>query len=496
MKKSQLGSRDLDSLNRDPNIDPEDDENLDPVSESDKLAEKLLHDLIPALGADRGCLVLLRGSSPQTVAQLGMDNSLDDSEADPEVLREVLERRIPVLTTHPRDSSASRSVLCVPLLRGERALGAIYLESSTGSGFRHADQEMATGAALGAALAFAPHWKVVKEPTDSPAPGQSRGNPKSPASHGMVGESSKLREALHILERVAPTHSTILIRGESGTGKELAARAIHQASSRASGPFVAINCSTLSENLLESELFGHEKGAFTGAVCHKVGKLEAAAGGTLFLDEMGEIPLGVQAKLLRVLQEWVFERVGSTRSIQADLRLVTATNRDLEAAIRDGQLRQDLYYRLNVITVVMPALRDRREDIEPLAHYFAAEQGARLGRKVTGLSPEAMNRLRRYHWPGNVRELANVIERAVVLIDGELIEASALPEEIFGSSDDDQSTSQEYHSVLAATKKALIRNAVRRADGNYMRAANKLGIHINSLYRLIRILDLKEDLEA
>src|SRR5215203_5864335 len=244
----------------------------------------------------------------------------------------------------------------------------------------------------------------------------------------MVGESAAMQRVYHFISKVAPTDATVLINGESGTGKELAARALHRNSKRAQKPFMAVNCAALNEALLESELFGHEKGSFTGAFAQKKGRLEIADRGTVFLDEIGELTPQLQVKLLRVLQEREFERVGGTVTIKVDLRVIAATNKNLEEAIETGQFRQDLYYRLNVVSLEMPALRERRDDIMLLANYFADKYGARCNRKLRGVSPEARNCLTAYDWPGNVRELENTIERAIVLGTTDLVLAEDLPE--------------------------------------------------------------------
>ena len=245
--------------------------------------------------------------------------------------------------------------------------------------------------------------------------------------HNMVGRSQPMRALFDRIARVARTDATILLRGESGTGKELVARAAHRNSARSARPFVAVNCAALTESLLESELFGHEKGAFTGAIGLKKGKLELADEGTLFLDEIGELPLGLQAKLLRALQEREFDRVGGTRPVRVDFRLIAATNRDLEAGVEAGQFRQDLYYRINVVTLSLPALRDRPDDVPVLAEYFVRKHAPRCGRKVRGIAPEALAQLARHHWPGNVRELENVIEQALALGTDDAIVAADLP---------------------------------------------------------------------
>jgi len=307
----------------------------------------------------------------------------------------------------------------------------------------------------------------------------------------MVGESPRMREIWRLLTRVAATDSTVLLRGESGTGKELAARALHRNSRRAGRPFVAINCATLSPTLLESELFGHEKGAFTGAIERKTGKFEVADTGTLFLDEVGEIPRSLQAKLLRVLQEREIVRVGGTRPIRADVRVVAATNRDLEAAIREGSFREDLYYRLKVITLETPALRHRPEDIPLLASHFAAVHGRRLGRRTVGISPEARHCLATYPWPGNVRELGNVIERALVLGEADVILPEDLPDEVVEGA---APLAGELHAARLEHKKKLILAAWREAGEDYTAAAARLGVHVNSLHRMIRQLGLKSQL--
>jgi Nif-specific regulatory protein len=260
---------------------------------------------------------------------------------------------------------------------------------------------------------------------------------------------------------------------------------------------VSINCATLTDTLLESELFGHEKGAFTGAIVQKRGKLEVADGGTLFLDEVGELAPNIQAKLLRVLQEREFERVGGTRPIKVDVRVIAATNRDLDAAIKAGAFRQDLFYRLNVVALTLPALRERPEDLPLLANYFIAKYSARCKRAVRGISVEARACLSRYTWPGNVRELENAIERAVVMGSTEWIRPEDLPDAVLEieSGGPGGGSMAEYHEALNETKKRLIVDAVEQAHGNYTEAAKRLGVHPNYLHRLIRNLDLKSQLK-
>src|ERR1700704_4941514 len=240
----------------------------------------------------------------------------------------------------------------------------------------------------------------------------------------IVARSAKMQEVLAIVERVAPTNSTVLLGGESGVGKDLIARAIHEKSRRAAGPFIKINSTAIPENLLESELFGYEKGAFTGATASKPGKFELADKGTLFLDEIGDVPPAIQVKLLRVLQEREFERLGGTRTVKVDVRLIAATNRDLRAALEEGTFREDLYYRLNVVPIDIAPLRERREDIPDLAGHFLERFNRDNGKQIGQITPEAVNNLMEYHWPGNVRQLENTIERSVALATGSVIDAA------------------------------------------------------------------------
>src|SRR5579872_4173852 len=276
---------------------------------------------------------------------------------------------------------------------------------------------------------------------------------------GIIGESAAIGRVKQMIARLAPSETSVLILGESGTGKELVARALHHQSPRAAKPFVAINCAALTDTLLESELFGHEKGAFTGAVGQKKGKLEVAAGGTVFLDENGEMAQLLQAKLLRVLQERQMERVGGTQTVKLDIRMVAATNRDLEDEVRKGNFRQDLYYRLNVVTLKSPPLRDRPEDILPLANHFARRFAGHCGRPITGIAPATRAYLQSYSWPGNVRELENAIERAVVLGSSDTILPEDLPENIREGSPPAEVSTTIYDEALNTAKRQVILKA-------------------------------------
>jgi transcriptional regulator with PAS, ATPase and Fis domain len=307
----------------------------------------------------------------------------------------------------------------------------------------------------------------------------------------MVGTSCKIREVLALVGRVAPTASTVLIQGETGTGKELVARAIHENSARATGPFVAINCAALTESLLESEMFGHEKGAFTGAIAQKKGKIEIAAEGTLFLDEISELSAGMQAKLLRVLQEREIEPVGSTRSIKVDVRIIAATNCNLRDAMQAGRFREDLFFRLNVVTIRTPPLRQRREDVPALATSFVAKISAKYRVPQKTVSAEALSLLVDYEWPGNIRELENAMEHAVVLTAGPEIMPEDLPRSVLEASKPAAHCETNYSGAVKENKKQLVVRALEQAKGRYVEAAKILGLHPNSLLRLIRKLGLK-----
>jgi DNA-binding NtrC family response regulator len=319
----------------------------------------------------------------------------------------------------------------------------------------------------------------------------------------IIGESAPMREVFDIIRQAAPTSATILIQGESGTGKELVAHAIHRLSTRVKGPFVAVHCAALAPTLLESELFGHEKGSFTGATDRRIGRFEMADTGTLFLDEVSEVDLGVQTKLLRVLEERKFERVGGRATVEVDIRLITATNRDLKKLADEGRFRQDLFFRLDVVTITVPPLRERMEDVPLLCRAMLREFAAKDNREVRDLTPEALNVLMQYAWPGNVRELRNTIERMVVLSRGDRLTLRDVPPAI--------RTAVESKGLpagialppapggavrpLEETEKIMILNALRKCDGNKSRAAQELGISRRTLHRKLNQYKV-EDLPA
>jgi Nif-specific regulatory protein len=384
-------------------------------------------------------------------------------------------------------SASVRSLICVPLVQVETVLGAIYLDTTEPNArLDPGHLQLVTAIANIAVGAFnnARHMEWLEGENQ-------RLRADNEITHSMIGESQSMRAVYQLIAKVATAETTVLIRGESGTGKELAAHAIHQNSPRAAQPFMAINCAALTDTLLESELFGYEKGAFTGAVAQKKGKLEVANGGTVFLDEVGELSPSLQAKLLRVLQEREFERVGGTRALKVDIRLLAATNKDLEQAVKAGAFRSDLYYRLNVVSLRMPPLREHPADIPLLARYFAVKYSHKCKRKITGLAQETLASLSSYDWPGNVRELENAIERAVVLGSSERILPEDLPEIILEKQPATDALVPPYHEAVNQAKKQIILRALAQAQGDYAETAKLLGIHPNNLHRLIRSLELK-----
>jgi Nif-specific regulatory protein len=375
--------------------------------------------------------------------------------------------------------------LCVPLPGSDTAQAALCLGAPSGTTFAEDDVRLlaAVGSIAGLALQ---RVRLAEWLSDENA----RLRKDAAIAHNLVGESAPMQAVFRFIARVAATDATVLLRGESGTGKELAAHAIHANSARARGPFVAINCAALPEALLESELFGHERGAFTGALGQQRGRLELADRGTVFLDEIGELAPALQAKLLRVLEDRMVERLGARRGIRIDVRVIAATNRDLEAAMAQGAFRKDLYYRLNVVSLTIPSLKERRDDLPLLAAYFVRKHAAGCKRNVKGISPAARALLARYDWPGNVRELSNVIERAVVLGSSDVILPEDLPETLLESHGLDD-TPTGYHARVAAHKRDLIVEALERHGGSVAAAARELALQPTYLHRLIRHLGVR-----
>ncbi len=475
----------------------------------EKLQKTLLDLLFEVVPAQRGVVLLTESGAgvdeAAFVSVFGLDREQGQDvsiKVSSKITNWVLKHRESILITNQTEAGKFQSaesmgpgqpasVMCMPLTMLDRTLGVIYLDTTDPTSVfdqDHLQLVSAISAITAVAIENARHFEwLVSE--------NQRLIADFNIEHNLVGESPPIREVLQFISKVAPTDSTVLLSGESGTGKELAARAIHLNSKRADKAFMAVNCAALAESLLESELFGHEKGSFTGAVMQKKGRLEIADGGTVFLDEIGELSPPLQVKLLRVLQEREFERVGGTRPIKVDIRLITATNQNLEESIIKGTFRQDLYYRLNVVSLEMPPLRERHEDIPLLANYFAAKYADKCNRRIAGISAEAQTRLVGYDWPGNVRELENAIERAVVLGTSGRILLEDLPESVLESEPAATAPGTKYHEAVAQTKKQIILSAMQQAKGNFTEAAKLLGVHPNYLHRLIRNLNLKDQLK-
>ena len=479
---------------------------LSSLESLETLQQRLLDLFFELVPAERGAILLTGENSDDIVSMFGRDRLAGPDrpvQVSESIIRLVLEKGAGIVGSdvfqqedpaadESENGAPAKSVLAAPLVAFQKVRGVIYLDTSDPDA-RFDENHLRLFSAIGGMAAMAlenAHTVALLESENR------RLQAEIDIEHNMIGESSPMLRVYEFIAKVAPTDSTVLIAGESGTGKELVARGVYANSLRASSPFVAINCAALTESLLESELFGHEKGAFTGAITQKKGKLEVAHGGTVFLDEIGELAPQLQAKLLRVLQEHEFERVGGTRPIQVDIRLIAASNRDLAKAVKEGTFREDLYFRLNVVSIKAPALRTRREDIPLLANYFLSKYATKTKRRIRGISPRARACLTRYDWPGNVRELQNAVESAVVLGSSELILPEDLPEPLLeGAPSRADLSANQYHEVLNQTKKRLILEAYEQAGGSYTEAAKRLGVHPNYLHRLIRNLDLKNELK-
>jgi transcriptional regulator with GAF, ATPase, and Fis domain len=468
------------------------------IRDVESLQWQLLGMIFDVVPGERGAIAV--GSDPEEFSSIvAWDRVAGPQHAvsvDRDLARQVLEEGVAILSNERNGGGAAsgadagkpavHSLMCVPLLNLDKAIGLIYLDTTNPTArFTNEDLQLVTAIAGIASMALESARQVEWLGSEN-----QRLRAEVDLDHDMVGDSAAMREVYQLIERVASTESTVLVYGESGTGKELCARAIHRNSNRRDQPFVAINCAALTETLLESELFGHERGAFTGAVTQKRGQLEMANTGTIFLDEMGEISPALQAKLLRVLQERDFMRVGGTRSIPLNIRVIAATNKNLLTATREGTFREDLYYRLNVVAITMPPLRDRKEDIPQLANYFGAKYSERCNRRIMGISADAGTLLKQYDWPGNIRELENAIERAVVLGSSGMILPEDLPEALHETPAQSMRSST-YHEAVRQLKRQLILTAMDQSEGKITEAARLLGVHSNYLHRLIRNLDLR-----
>ena len=463
------------------------------------LERHLLEFIFEAVPASRGAILFYEEnlSEPSLLClQSGESASEELAPRRPvtvnrDLVRRVTEERCGLIAENPDGEppagagpGQSAALLLAPLLIREQVCGVVYLEGAA-FGEPHLQLLMALVQIASMALENAFHLDWLETENQ-------RLEAELHPGHHMIGDSLPLRELQRNIQRAAQTNSTVLIVGETGTGKELVARAMHQNSPRAGQPFMAVNCAALAETLLESELFGHERGAFTGASAQKKGRLEVAAGGTVFLDEIGEMPLQLQVKLLRVLQERQMERVGGTQPIKLDIRLIAATNRNLEEEVRAGRFRQDLYYRLNVVTLKTPPLRERQPDIPILAMHFASKFGAQCGRRIGGISPEAEAYLMHYDWPGNIRELENALERAVVLGSSDIIQLEDLPESVREiARPADVVRAPGLQDAIDRAKREAIAQAFQQAKGDHAGAAKLLGVHANYLYRLMRNLGMR-----
>jgi Nif-specific regulatory protein len=466
-----------------------------------QLQQQLLELVFESVPAERGTILLV-GSSPEDIFSLiGWDrhsNLKGPVRVSRTITTQVLHEGVSILSNEIHEGGAfgvtesliasqAKSLLCVPLNLFGSVIGAIYLDTTDSAvKFDEGHLQLMTAIAGIAAIALetALHVEWLEnENNQLQAEVQLR--------HNMIGKSAPMRKVFQAIARVAPTNLTVLIRGESGTGKELAAQAVHLNSARGDKPFIAVNCAAFSDPLFESEFFGHEKGAFTGAHAQKKGLIELAHGGTIFLDEVGELTISIQAKLLRVLETQEFRRVGGTSTLKADVRLVAATNKDLMEAIEQKTFREDLYYRINTISFEMPPLRRRREDILLLVNYFILEFSKKHRCSMLKLSPEERGHLINYSWPGNVRELKNTIERAMIMGTDDLLRPDFLPDPDQGQTATDiQPTQNIYEAVKDAQKQSIIK-AFKQAHGNYTETATILGVHPTHLHRLVRTLNLK-----
>jgi Nif-specific regulatory protein len=490
---------------------------INAIRDLEALQRRLLELIFTVAPAERGAILLADPGAEDFASVFGLHRSGRREKSvsvSRSIAQHVMREGVGVLSAGVADEASlqnaqgpgAQSALAAPLTTSAEVFGVVYLEMTDPSaGFDSDHLQLVTAICNLAAVALDTARYVERLNNET-----KRLQDELNFDRAMIGESAPMKEVRSFIAKVAPTDSTVLIRGESGTGKEMVARAIHLNSPRAKSAFIAINCAVLPENLIESELFGHEKGAFTGAIAQKKGKFELAEGGTVFLDEIGELAPRLQAKLLRVLQENEFERVGGLRPIKLNARLIAATNKDLETAIQSREFREDLFFRLNVLTLTMPPLRLRREDIPLLADYFVAKYAARCQRRIKGVTAAARSCLERYDWPGNVRELESAIQRAVVMSATEFIMPEDLPDDVLESEATDadapapdfqkaitavMAPTPKYHDAIKEAKKQVIINAIELASGNYVEAAKLLGLHPNNLHRLIRNLNLKSRLK-
>ena len=459
----------------------------------DQLFKKVLEGLIDLTGAEKGFLIILRDGDRHLAASHNVgDKNLDLSRVSDSIVDQVVQHRQPVIVSDAlRDSRFGRaqsvvdlklsSVMCVPLIYRNDMLGVIYLGNDSITDLFD-DRDLSVLQVYSAQAAMIVHHALLLNQLR--VDNRNLRSQLRQASQGeIIGTSPKMKAVFRVLRRVAPTDLSVLVLGETGTGKELVARELHNVSPRSKGPFIAINCGAIPENLLESELFGHRKGAFTGAVADKIGRTEAANGGTLFLDEIGEMPMNLQVKLLRVLQERCIERVGDLTPRPIDIRVVAATNRTLEEMIRSGAFREDLFYRLNEIAVQLPPLRDRGDDIAVLAKFFVNKYRQQYGTKASGFTNQSLKAMKNYEWPGNVRELENRIKKALIMSDRALLNPDDL-----GLSAGGKRHIKPLADAQEEWKMEYIREVLNLNGWNKAQTARDLGIDARTVFRYVEKL--------
>ena len=460
----------------------------------DKLFTGLLTAVVALTRAEKGFIITLQDGERQLAASQNVGKeTLDISRVSDSIINQVVENRRGLIisdATHDRKFGSSRSVvdlqlssvMCVPLLVRNDLLGVLYLgNDSITSLFTESDLALLQVWAAQASLIL--HSALMLN--DLKVSNRNLREQLQRSGQGsIVGSSAGMKAAFKLLKRVSPTDLGVLILGETGTGKELVAREVHRLSPRAKGPFVSINCGAIPENLLESELFGHKKGAFTGAVADKMGKFESANGGTLFLDEIGEMPMSLQVKLLRVLQDRLIERVGDLDARPVDIRVVAATNKDLEGEITGGRFREDLFYRLNEVIVSLPPLRDRGEDIHTIAKFFLNKYAEQYGSKVRGFTNEGVRAMLNHYWPGNVRQLENRVKKAIIMTDRALLNADDL-----GINAGDKRAVQPLDEATEVFKIKYIREVLELNDWNKAQTGRDLGVDARTIFRYIEKFD-------
>jgi transcriptional regulator with GAF, ATPase, and Fis domain len=491
---------------------------INSVLSSQDVLERVMDSVMRVSQAQRGFLVLLDSQGePQLEISRNLDGTEHGVDEALQISRSILGNAIetgrtvfvnnalsnPAFTSYKsvRDLSL-QTVICLPLQIDSRRLGAIYLDSRTVSGMMTTEgltllEAFASQAAVAIANARAhDSLKVFQSRLEIENRNLRRALRSEFTFDSIIGRSAAMHRLFDILGKVAPTNVTVLVQGETGTGKELVARAIHNASPRRTAPYVGVNCSAIPETLIEAELFGHKRGSFTGANEDRAGLVQEATGGTLFLDEIGEMPLPLQAKLLRVVQEKEYRRVGENQDRRADVRLIAATNRDLMEEVKAGRFREDLYYRLHVVAVSVPPLRERPEDILMLAEHFLRRSASEMGRETLHLTPAARSSLLAHGWPGNVRELENAIHRACALTTEGALSPELLVPATATAVADDATAGGKLKERLLRAERVAIQSALRVSQGNISKAAQTLGVSRQHLHNRIRKLDIAPQARA